>query len=146
MGGIEDLAVNDLFSLVEEEARTNMKVRRDKGPASYLRTVRVHYVELAGKEIRDLISNEQPNTPTGNSEVKIIEKDGQVQLLNSTAQVVKCPKDLSKAIALGKSRRATASTDANSVSSRSHAVCQIELIPPSNDKVSCSSIFTNLLQ
>ena len=84
-------------------------------------TISIQFVELAGKICRDLLGDD-------GEEVTLAEaKDGSVKLLNAESIEVKTPEDLTKAIELGKSRRATEATDVNGVSSRSHAVVQIQI-------------------
>lgn len=52
-----------------------------------------------------------------------------MQPVGATHAPVRCASELLELIALAKSRRATESTGANAVSSRSHAVCQLTLLP-----------------
>lgn len=83
--------------------------------------VMIQFVELCGsKECKDLLS-------PSSSDVKIRDsEDGSVQM-TSTSMEISSPDELLHAIELAKSRRATESTDKNGVSSRSHAVCQIQM-------------------
>jgi kinesin family protein 2/24 len=83
--------------------------------------VTIQFVELCGsKECKDLLS-------PSSSDVKIRDnEDGSVQM-TSTSMEISSPDELLHAIQLAKSRRATESTDKNGVSSRSHAVCQIQM-------------------
>lgn len=84
-------------------------------------TVSVQFVELAGKICKDLLGD-------AGDEVSLAEaRDGSVILMNAEIIEVKTPRELAKAIDLGKSRRATEATDVNGVSSRSHAVVQIQV-------------------
>jgi hypothetical protein len=62
------------------------------------------------------------------SDVKIRDNDnGSVQLSNATSLDISTPDDLINAIQLAKSQRATEMTDKNGQSSRSHAVCQLQI-------------------
>jgi kinesin family protein 2/24 len=105
ISGIEERTAIDLFHILDS-----------------LTTVTIQFVELCGsKECKDLLS---PSL----SDVKIRDTDiGSVELSNATALDVSTPEDLADAIRLGKSRRATEATDKNGVSSRSHAVCQLQI-------------------
>lgn len=105
ISGIEERTVIDLFQILDGSS-----------------TVTIQFVELCGsKECKDLLS---PSL----SAVKIRDNvDGSVELSNATALDVSTPEDLADAIRSAKSRRATEATDKNGVSSRSHAVCQLQI-------------------
>lgn len=108
MTGIEERMANGIFD--ELAAAGNADA-----------VMSVQFVELAGKICRDLLGD------TG-EEVTLAEaKDGSVKLMGAETIEVKTTEDLARAIELGKSRRATEATDVNGVSSRSHAVVQIQI-------------------
>ena len=111
MTGIEERAAKGIFDrLAEAEA--------DGGGGA---VVAVQFVELSGKSCKCLLSDDE-------EEVSLAEqKDGSVRLLNAESVGVGSADELADAIALGKSRRATEATDVNGVSSRSHAVCQVQI-------------------
>ena len=109
MTGIEERTTNGIFD--ELSAAGNADA-----------IISVQFVELAGKICRDLLGDD-------GEEVTLAEaKDGSVKLMGAETVEIKTPEDLAKAIELGKSRRATEATDVNGVSSRSHAVVQIQLL------------------
>jgi hypothetical protein len=61
-------------------------------------------------------------------DVKVLDcSDGSVQLANATTLEISTPSDLLKAMNDAKGRRATEATDKNGASSRSHAVCQLQM-------------------
>ena len=82
-------------------------------------TVEVQYLELCGKTCRDLIDD-------SGREIRIREQNGgPVRFVGAVSIEVDTEEELMRTLARAKERRATASTDRNSVSSRSHSVCQI---------------------
>uniref|UniRef100_A0A7S4JSM0 Kinesin motor domain-containing protein n=1 Tax=Odontella aurita TaxID=265563 RepID=A0A7S4JSM0_9STRA len=116
MTGIEERTADKLFSELTDAVDSDAP-RTRSGPGG-LPTVVVQFVELCGKSCKDLLGR--------GDEVKLAEeKDGSVRLVNATAMEAESSADLARLIAKGKCRRATEATDANGVSSRSHAVCQI---------------------
>lgn len=83
--------------------------------------VTIQFVELCGSKVNDLLVK-------SSGEVKVLDaEDGTVRLLNASVIEVKSSEELLSQIMLAKGRRATEATDMNGVSSRSHAVCQIEI-------------------
>jgi kinesin family protein 2/24 len=115
MSSIELHASHNIFAAVEEMTNSS------KSPSV---TVSLQFIELAGKVCRDMITS----NPKGNANVKIVDdENGRARIMKARKKVVNSPEELTALIALGKSRRATEATDANGVSSRSHAVCQIEV-------------------
>ena len=114
MSGIESRTAHGLFQAIDSLSA--------KEPESIRPTVTMQFVELCGsKECKDLLN---PNS----GEVKLADDDdGSVRLLNATCLKVLSPEDLMSHILLAKGRRATEATDKNGVSSRSHAVCQIQI-------------------
>ena len=82
--------------------------------------VRLRYFELVGKRCVDLIG------PTAGVELKLM-NDGNdaVRPQGASEPQVISAAQLSQLLKLGKKRRATAATDVNGGSSRSHAVCQL---------------------
>ena len=111
MSGIETRTVHGLFQSIES-------ISSDDKP-----NVTLQFVELCGsKEIRDLLVKKS------GGKVKCVDQDdGSVRLLNAVSCEIKSPEELLSKIALAKSRRATEATDKNGVSSRSHAICQIQI-------------------
>ena len=100
MNGIEERICHDLFQNLPARAK-----------------VSIQFIELRGKQCCDLLED---------GPVKVVDQAcGSVRLLNAATVHVTTPMELSRALARGKRRRASAPTDRNGVSSRSHAVCQI---------------------
>ena len=100
--GMEERVCKDLFRMTTK-----------------LMQVTVQFIELAGKQCRDLL---------GNGNVQIVDQeDGSVLLLNSVSEKVYSPEELYNTILRGKLKRATESTEKNDASSRSHAVCKISI-------------------
>lgn len=100
--GMEERVCKDIFQMIATSVQ-----------------VKVQFVELAGKRCNDLL---------GGGDVKLVDQEnGSVLLLNSTSVKTQSPEELYGAILQGKRNRATASTDKNDVSSRSHAICQITM-------------------
>ena len=114
MSGIETRTSHGLFKAIDSIYAGNRHVDKPH--------VTIQFVELCGsKECRDLLVKDS-------GEVKLLDsEDGSVQLLNATSLEVTSPEELLGQILLAKGRRATEATDKNGVSSRSHAVCQIQI-------------------
>jgi len=108
MAGIEERAVWGVF---EELAACD----------NAYAVVAVQFVELSGKSCKDLLGD------AGEDVILAEDTNGSVKLLNAESIVVRSANELAKAISKGKSRRATEATDVNGVSSRSHAVCQVQI-------------------
>eukprot|EP00579_Thalassiosira_antarctica_P008625 CAMPEP_0201884998 /NCGR_PEP_ID=MMETSP0902-20130614/17664_1 /ASSEMBLY_ACC=CAM_ASM_000551 /TAXON_ID=420261 /ORGANISM="Thalassiosira antarctica, Strain CCMP982" /LENGTH=824 /DNA_ID=CAMNT_0048414021 /DNA_START=149 /DNA_END=2623 /DNA_ORIENTATION=- len=114
MSGIETRVCSGLFEAIDSKFANQ--------PQSARPVVTIQFVELCGsKEVRDLLVKKS-------GEVKLLDdEDGSVRLLNAVSHEVKSPEDLLGRIMLAKGRRATEATEKNGVSSRSHAVCQIQI-------------------
>ena len=114
MSGIESRMSHGLFRVIDSSNDGKRQVDRPH--------VTLQFVELCGsKECRDLLVKDS-------KEVKLLDsEDGSVQLLNAVSLEVTSPEELLGQILLAKGRRATEATDKNGVSSRSHAVCQIQI-------------------
>ncbi|KAL3822227.1 hypothetical protein ACHAXA_000667 [Cyclostephanos tholiformis] len=114
MSGIETRASQGLFQAID--FKFACKPQNDRP------MITIQFVELCGSKVcNDLLVK-------NSGEVKLVDaEDGSVHLLNATSIEVKSPEELLGQIMLAKGRRATEATDMNGVSSRSHAVCQIEI-------------------
>lgn len=89
--------------------------------------VKVQFVELAGKQCKDLL---------GDGDVKLVDQeDGSVLLLDAVSESAHSPGELYNSILRAKQKRATESTDKNDMSSRSHAVCRIVITNTKNVSV-----------
>ena len=125
MSSIELHAAHNLFATLDELKGSACNI------SGFSYTVNLQFIELAGKVCRDLISK----NPQENPVVKISDdKNGFARIVNATNQCVSSAEELTSLINLGKSRRATQATDTNGVSSRSHSVCQIEVIVKESGK------------
>lgn len=86
------------------------------------RTVRVHYLELSGKQCQDLMDD-------SGTEVRIMENsDGSTRFFGAKQQDVTTADVLTRMLAEAKARRATEETERNAVSSRSHAICRLTVL------------------
>ena len=114
MSGIETRASHGLFQAIDFKF-----ARKPQGDRP---VVTIQFIELCGSKVcNDLLVKKS-------GEVKLVDaEDGSVHLLNATTIEVTSPEELLGQIMLAKGRRATEATDMNGVSSRSHAVCQIEI-------------------
>jgi hypothetical protein len=102
MTGIQERVAKELFRLI---------------PLGSM--VSVNYVEICGNNVRDLL---------GDGTVKIADQvDGSVALVNATTVVTETARDLSTLFVRGNKYRATEATDKNGVSSRSHAICRVNI-------------------
>lgn len=109
MSGIESRMAYGLFEAVD-----SIRVKP---------TITMQFIELCGsKEINDLFD------PKSSGDVKLLDNDdGSVQLVNAMTIEIRSPEELLNGINIAKGRRATEATEKNGVSSRSHAVCQIQI-------------------
>jgi Kinesin motor domain len=99
----------DLFDCIAEKCDGNAKVE-------------LSYLEIYNEEIRDLLQ-EEDNTP-----LKIRETlDGQVYVSGLVSRAVTSPLDIGACMAEAATRRVTAATAMNAVSSRSHAICTLKV-------------------
>lgn len=85
--------------------------------------IRVSYVEIYNEVIRDLLV---PNSKNTYLELRDDPIKG-VQLAGVTEFQVQVPQEVMDLLVSGNKRRTTESTKANETSSRSHAICQIQL-------------------
>eukprot|EP00747_Dinoflagellata_sp_TGD_P209093 gnl/TRDRNA2_/TRDRNA2_82517_c0_seq1.p1 gnl/TRDRNA2_/TRDRNA2_82517_c0~~gnl/TRDRNA2_/TRDRNA2_82517_c0_seq1.p1 ORF type:complete len:428 (-),score=59.27 gnl/TRDRNA2_/TRDRNA2_82517_c0_seq1:143-1309(-) len=112
MSAIEEMAARDLF-------------RGADGEEPWLS---VQFVELRGNRCFDLLapSVSDGRKCTGRPELKLREQnDGSYTAAGAVDLFPKTPEELIAVLNMAHSRRATSSTDANSTSSRSHAVCML---------------------
>jgi len=115
MSSIEEMAARDLFKDAD-------------GAESWLL---IQFIELCGNRCNDLLApsvRDAKNKPV-RPELRLREQgdgsyvaDGAVELAPTT------PEELVTVMRMAHARRATSATDANAVSSRSHAVCTLRLV------------------
>jgi kinesin family protein 2/24 len=118
MTAIQELAARDLFAGFGSDAV--------EGPV-----LSAQFVELRGNRIFDLLA---PSISDGRRmgstrpELRLREQsDGSYAAEGAVELFPKTPEELCTIMQMAQSRRATSATDANSVSSRSHAVCTLRL-------------------
>lgn len=85
--------------------------------------VRVHYLEVAGKRVLDLLSPDKREVAL--QEQTSGDPSSRVEFLGSVCATASSAEELLDVLAEGKARRATSATLCNAASSRSHAVCRI---------------------
>ena len=114
MAGIEKRMARTIFSKCGGELKGDRIV------------ISLTFVELCGNKINDLLIKGSSGIKA--LDIKVLDlDDGTIRLLNASVIEVKSSEELLEQILLAKGRRATEATDMNGVSSRSHAVCQIEI-------------------
>mmetsp|Transcript_5769 Transcript_5769/g.11735 ORF Transcript_5769/g.11735 Transcript_5769/m.11735 type:complete len:1040 (+) Transcript_5769:161-3280(+) len=114
MSGIENRTATGLFHIIN-----SLYPCESEGG---IPSLSIQFIELCGsKECKDLLNPKLVDVKLADDE------DGSVRLLNAKSFEVKSAEDLVAKITLAKGRRATEATDKNGVSSRSHAVCQIQI-------------------
>mmetsp|Transcript_20102 Transcript_20102/g.33351 ORF Transcript_20102/g.33351 Transcript_20102/m.33351 type:complete len:671 (+) Transcript_20102:27-2039(+) len=115
--GILPRGVEELFETIQSKCDGNGKVE-------------LSYLEIYNEEIRDLLSDKTPINPEKKSPVplKIRETlNGEVYVSGLTATEVSTAKEIGDLMEVASSRRVTASTAMNAVSSRSHAICSFKV-------------------
>jgi kinesin family protein 18/19 len=108
--GIMYLIIEDMFNSILQDTEKNYEIR-------------VSYVEIYNEVIRDLLV---PNSKDTYLDLRDDPVKG-VCLSGVTEFSVKEPKEVMDLLVTGNKRRTTESTKANQTSSRSHAICQIQL-------------------
>lgn len=88
--------------------------------------VELSFIELYKENIRDLLSDNFPAMPTGGLKLLENEKD-RVTIADVAIKSPKTADEVMELVLLGNERRSTSFTTANSVSSRSHAVLQVNI-------------------
>ncbi|KAL1405450.1 tubulin-dependent ATPase kip3 [Vanrija albida] len=113
--GVIVRTMSDLFELIEES--------KDQ----YETQLEVLMVEIYNETIRDLLHEEWP-APTPAGGLKLLENEKErVTIAEVTIHTPKSVDDVMRLVLLGNERRSTSFTESNSVSSRSHAVLQINV-------------------
>lgn len=100
--------------------------------------ITMSYLEIYNEQAIDLLVNNKDDDADSSSAPSILQvrdtKDG-VTIPNLTHHNVSCPNDVTNLIHLASKKRATGSTNMNSVSSRSHAICTLNVSIAPNDSV-----------
>ncbi len=110
--GVIFLTMKELYRLIDERADESII------------TISLSYLEIYNETIRDLLS-EQP-TPSG-AGLALRDQNGKITVAGITERAPKNAEDVRDMIAQGNERRTMSPTEANAVSSRSHAVLQINV-------------------
>eukprot|EP00811_Abedinium_folium_P004550 NODE_1418_length_2483_cov_5.893039.p1 GENE.NODE_1418_length_2483_cov_5.893039~~NODE_1418_length_2483_cov_5.893039.p1 ORF type:complete len:725 (-),score=173.24 NODE_1418_length_2483_cov_5.893039:307-2250(-) len=114
MTAIESMAARDLFQGAEVAGAT-------AGPWLSLR-----FVELRGNRCFDLLAPRERQSAF--PELRVREHTSGSYIVEDATEVFpRTPAELCRAMSAGHARRSTSATDANSTSSRSHAVCMLQL-------------------
>lgn len=87
--------------------------------------VGVRYFEIRGKKAFDLLSNHGPDCEP--PEIRLVDEASSCRTEGATVCRPRCSSELLEALDLGRALRSTAATDVNGGSSRSHAVCRLDL-------------------
>lgn len=117
MSAIEELAARDLFEDPDQPPRLS-----------------VTFVELRGNRVFDLLAEGIPNAKGRRGvrqrpELRLREqRDGSFTAEGACSEEPATPGELARMLRMAHSRRATSATDANDTSSRSHAVCMIQML------------------
>jgi kinesin family protein 4/21/27 len=111
--GVIPRAVYDLF-----QTRNEMKQGKERVK------VEMSYLEIYNEEARDLFCSDP--TIASNLHIRDSSTEG-VYVQNLTWKEVKSPDQVTKMMEAAAKRRATASTQMNAVSSRSHAICTLNV-------------------
>lgn len=105
--GIFELAVNNIFELLEQSEHENKEVY-------------VSFFEIYCDKLYDLLNNQKLVSAMENSKREVVVKD-------LTERLIKTREDLLSVISKGLEYRRTAQNSMNDMSSRSHAILQIEI-------------------
>lgn len=110
MEGVQEQAVNDLFQGAE--------IMNEECGRSY--QFNVSYYEIYGGKVYDLLNNHQS--------LKLLEdKNGNITVAGILMQEASSPREMLDFIKFGAQTRTTHATAANDTSSRSHAICTIQI-------------------
>jgi len=110
-GGIIPRSVEQIFKTADEF----------KGSV----TINLSYLEIYNEEVKDLLSDAQDDAQDLTVREGI---DGSVTVQNLTYKEVKTSGDVGDLMSQASLRRATAATQMNAVSSRSHAICTLYIV------------------
>lgn len=112
MSAIQEFAAQDLFQGADRQEPW----------------LSVQFVELRGNRCFDLLAPSADARKNSRPELRLRDQgDGSFAAEGAVDMFPKTPEELCAMMQMAQSRRATSATDANSVSSRSHAVCTLRL-------------------
>jgi len=127
--GIIPRACHDLFRQIEEKCDGNAEVE-------------LSYLEIYNEQLRDLLSSNNDK----NDNLRIRETfQGEVYVEGLTARSVTSPLEVGALMEEALSRRVTASTSMNAVSSRSHAICILRVKGLIENEDGATDTFTSKL-
>ncbi|KAI0242330.1 hypothetical protein L0F63_002401, partial [Massospora cicadina] len=110
--GIIPRAIQTIFEALASADPTEVEMR-----------LSISYLELYNEDLIDLLVDAEPRPP-----VIIREDKGKIIWAGIKEVPVQKPEEVSRLLAEGSTRRQTASTDMNQVSSRSHAIFSVNLV------------------
>ncbi|CAO1619629.1 unnamed protein product [Parajaminaea phylloscopi] len=111
--GVIFLTMKDLYARIEE-SRADAEVH-----------VRLSYLEIYNETIRDLLSEEP--TPPGQGLLLREDQANKISVVGISEHTPESPEQVLEMIQVGNQKRTMSPTEANAVSSRSHAVLQINV-------------------
>ena len=98
--------------------------------------ITMSYLEIYNEQAIDLLVNnnkDEDNVDSSSTFLQVRDSKDGVTIPNLTHHSVSCPNDVTNLIHLASKKRATASTNMNAVSSRSHAICTLNVSIAPND-------------
>ena len=126
--GISHRTLVKLFSLLSQKVASQENTDDKLGGISeaFLFSVNVGMLEVYNDEIYDLLANECDLSSKSTLDVRQ-SAAGHMEVPGLTKERVTCPQDVADLLNRGNAKRATASTNMNEHSSRSHMVLHIEV-------------------
>ncbi len=122
--GVIPRACADLFQTIREKCDGNARVE-------------LSYLEIYNEDIKDLLATDK-NTPLRIRETL----NGTIYVAGLTSSEVKSPRDIGKLMEEASKHRIVASTAMNAASSRSHAICTLNISGVLNEGDSFASKLT----
>ena len=98
--------------------------------------ITMSYLEIYNEQAIDLLVNnnkDEDNVDSSSTFLQVRDSKDGVTIPNLTHHNVSCPNDVTNLMHLASKKRATASTNMNAVSSRSHAICTLNVSIAPND-------------
>lgn len=121
-GGAELLPPSDSDGVIARAVYDLFQIRNSLPQGKDRVKVEMTYLEIYNEQAIDLLSND-PNSAT----LSVHDSKDGVVVKNLKSFVVSSPGDVQKKMELASQKRATGSTQMNSVSSRSHAICTLNV-------------------
>jgi len=111
-------------ALIKEFEKRN---KTDEKPERFEFSISVGMLEIYNDNVHDLLVMPKKRNPKKESLEVRQDKEGGIHVIGLTKESVKNPKDVIKLLKMGNDNRATASTDLNEHSSRSHMILTVEV-------------------